>query len=62
MWLAYVSGIADFAPLTYGDDDLLPPDVRCALRSVQFIAQHTKESDRDIEVIVNRDGRLWFMT
>ena len=40
----------DFGPLTYGDDDLLPPDVTCALRSVQFIAKHTKDADRDIEV------------
>ena len=40
----------DFGPLTYGDDDLLPADVTCALRSVQFIAKHTKETDRDIEV------------
>jgi len=37
--------------LTYGDDDLLPPDVSCALRSVQFIAKHTKDTDREIEVI-----------
>jgi len=41
----------NFGPLTYGDDDLLPADVTCALRSVQFIAKHTKETDRDIEVI-----------
>ena len=43
----------DFGPLTYGDDDLLPADVKCALRSVQFIAKHTKETDRDIEVFIN---------
>ena len=41
----------DFGPLTYGDDDLLPPDVSCALRSIQFIAKHTKDTDREIEVI-----------
>lgn len=41
----------DFGPLTYGDDDLLPPDVSCALRSVQFIAKHTRDTDREIEVI-----------
>ncbi|KAK4011876.1 acetylcholine receptor subunit beta-like 2 [Daphnia magna] len=41
----------NFGPLTYGDDDLLPPDVSCALRSIQFIAKHTKDTDREIEVI-----------
>lgn len=43
--------VLDFGPLTYGDDDLLPPDVSCALRSIQFIAKHTKDTDREIEVI-----------
>ena len=45
IWMQF----ADFGPLTYGDDELLPPDVRYVLRSVQYIAQHTKYDDRDIE-------------
>lgn len=49
--IAFISFATDFGPLTYGDDDLLPPDVSCALRSVQFIAKHTKDTDREIEVI-----------